>query len=567
MSAIHFYKNPSLWIIIVFLLITIVFIYWEYKKRKAWLNYLATVLLAFSMLMIYLRPAIEVNKPLQSLVLIGDGVNSQLLDSLLSQRKYPVFVQAFDSLSGLNQFSLQGSKNPVQLHSWEKQADTIFTIGHIPHMPLNYQHRQFLSNPPAYDIDYSRTVQLGDTLKVAVTNKTGEEMNVVISVAREKPLEKKVLAGKTLTAGYKMELSGNIRSSISINKAINYELNTRVEESEALLVLLLAESPDFEWKFLNNFLANKGHGVFWKTRVSKDIFKTQFTNWPDSMKMYRNKESYSNYDLIITDVQAWNALTYGSQKEIIEATKSSNLACVFRTNEGTNMTDKTGQLSVRIKGGELVNSNVLQTVQNSALAGWKRLNDYQYIGDATNASGLALLSLQNSYVWVLNGENEQYDSFWDDFINALMVKERKEFIFSDALAFKSHPFTISKWDRDASNELIIIDSQADTLKLKAKNNSLMAERQAYEFNPAIEGWHNILLADGNSLPFYVHSETLIKDALGQAFYQYNYNKALESERGSLKNSNQLKNRQDITIWFFVLMLLCFSYLWIEEKIK
>lgn len=565
MSGLHFTHNLSTWHVIVYLLITAVLLYWEYKKGKSWVNHVVVTLLTLCLLLIYLRPAIQVLKPLQSIFLIGEG-KSQLADSLSSQRKYPVFKQSTDTVSGISTFVLQTSKQAIELSDWEKQPDTIFSVGYIPHRPLDYNHWKQLTSFIPYTLSYNRNIKLGDTLKVGIANQSTRAINVTIAVASETPKDKLLLPERSLFVENTPKVVGNYQSRIALNDTIAYNINTLVEEDEALLVYLLAGTPDFEWKFLNDFLGSRGHSILWKTKVSTDKFKEQTTNWPDSMRSTVMKASLDKYDLIITDEQAWNDLTYSKQKEVLKVVTEGKGTLIFRANENTKLKDKTATLPFDVRAGQLIKSAKLSYINILNSSDWQKFNDYQYYNKEIG-SRIGLVTLQNSYLWLLAGKKVEYNEFWDNFFNELLLTEKNGFTFHDALAFQKHPFRITQWTANQATDLRIIQPQGDTLSISATKASLMSEREAFIFYPQTIGWHTIVVEAGYNIPFYAHPISLAKEAMGQAFYQYNYKQGLMKQQNGAAINAIFTNEQDVTIWFFVLLLMCLGYLWIEEKLN
>jgi hypothetical protein len=259
-------------------------------------------------------------------------------------------------------------------------------------------------------------------------------------------------------------------------------------------------------------------------------------------------------------------LTYSKQKEVLKVVTEGKGTLIFRANENTKLKDKTATLPFDVRAGQLIKSAKLSYINILNSSDWQKFNDYQYYNKEIG-SRIGLVTLQNSYLWLLAGKKVEYNEFWDNFFNELLLTEKNGFTFHDALAFQKHPFRITQWTANQATDLRIIQPQGDTISISATKASLMSEREAFIFYPQTIGWHTIVVGAGYNIPFYAHPISLAKEAMGLAFYQYNYKQGLMKQQNGAANNTIFTNEQDVTIWFFVLLLMCLGYLWIEEKLN
>ena len=87
------------------------------------------------------------------------------------------------------------------------------------------------------------------------------------------------------------------------------------------------------------------------------------------------------------------------------------------------------------------------------------------------------------------------------------------------------------------------------------------------FYPNIAGWHFIDLKNQEeAIPFYVQSEAQVNQSEFLRNYNYDYLNYLNFEVSNTLEKKKNYNQKSVTLWFFLLFLLCVGYLWIEDKI-
>jgi len=569
--AIQFTNAPVLWIIISIILLASICAYFEFKRRsiRKLPGVLAILLLFISLLGIYLKPYTLKPAKYESVVLIGEKAPKALMDSLMTQTSYPIFKVYQDS-STAKRYKLVGKKQQTFLHNWSQNVDTLYTVGYIEQIPVTFRNRQIVSHGNStFKLNYSKNIKLGDSLKLAVDNLTSDTLDTRIKFSTGKMSIQKIEPFSTSQTGTKSKISGYHFTTITVGDTIQVHKTTEINANEGFLTLLLAESPDFEWKFLNSYLGKQGLPIYWRTRISTNLYKEQTTNWPDSLNFNKAKFDFKNYKLIIADIAAWNRLSLSRQKNILNRFKENNGSLIFRANENTSLVDKTRQLNFSIRTGQTLTSDNFSHIDASGLTDFKQNGDYQYL-NRSNKLNIGFVSLQNSFFWQLNGDNALYERYWDDLFSKLQSKSAAQLIFTDETAFVNHPFRLSRWSTAKKDTLNLMVPSGDTIAVKSRKQSVMRERYAFTYYPKVTGWHYVLLEDNEVLPFFVHAQKQITSVDDQTAYNYHYKRYVDHEEAKIATNKRTKpinkHKENITIWFYLLLLLCLAYLWIEERV-
>jgi hypothetical protein len=74
-----------------------------------------------------------------------------------------------------------------------------------------------------------------------------------------------------------------------------------VKERESIRILILASAPDFENKFLKNWLAQQGYSLSVRTSISTAKYSTEFLNSKKNDLNRINTTLLTNFDILIGD--------------------------------------------------------------------------------------------------------------------------------------------------------------------------------------------------------------------------------------------------------------------------
>jgi len=376
---------------------------------------------------------------------------------------------------------------------------------------------------------------------------------------------------------------------ITKNDSILYEkIPVFVQDQEQLNILILSSSPNFENKFLKNWLFENKYSLSVRSAISKNKFSTEFLN---STRINLNRITPSvleNFDLMISDPEELSALSRGENQAIQNQLSNGmgliliadsitispgflkgifDTKAVVRADEKMIGLNWDGFRTKKMKSGSSGSFRILPKDGNLALV----KDDKANIMAATRLFGkgrILLSSINDSYTWILGNDLKSYSSYWSKLIGDIARKKELNSVWA-----LNDPLPVM--NKETS---IIIETNSDSIPVASTENELLKFAQdavlsfqwAAPFWPQKSGWH--LLETGTS-----------KNSSQSWFYVFNKydwasvnavekikNNSVEAEKSisESKEQNILERYYQETvppIYFFILFLLSCTYLWLEAK--
>ncbi|MES2653762.1 MAG: hypothetical protein V4663_18640 [Bacteroidota bacterium] len=296
-------------------------------------------------------------------------------------------------------------------------------------------------------------------------------------------------------------------------------------------LLILATSPDFEYKFLKNWLFENQYTVAFRSRISKDKYSTEFLNRKPINLNQLNQTLLKEIDLAIVDEEELTP-------EIVRAV-TAGMGLIVRakaikknTDHQPLLTDKTGKVSVD-----------------------RRLNGMGKIVTTTVSS---------TYEWQLAGKQGDYGRFWS-------------LLFTKALRKKTDTNTYSiesKWPTVGEKTRLTISGVDTKVPVIWVDSATIAPRQNMElpfiwdgfFWPKTSGWITLSINQRieNVYTYETKDWKSVKnfDKLRATanFVVKGLNKGLKIEKVEYQSTEQVNK-----VWFFLIFLIAISFLWYEQR--
>ena len=337
MRNIGWENSIEVWHVAVLSVVFILTFVWEIRKqkpRKVWRT-IALLLAFISLYIIYLSPYTLTQKPKKSVLLIGQNISETKIDSL--ENEYG--LESFQKLPN-SKFQKVGTEQQFTLAELDFQIDTAFIYGYFPQLnPSHYKVRDDIEIQKGIQIDYPKSIALGDSLKTIIQNHGKQELNVSAIIGNDSI--SKLIPGESHTDfSILPKSSGYILSEISTGSE-EYNFATKVEKIEQYVIQILAATPDFEWKFLGDYLQTKEHSVYQKTQISKGKFKSSFINWHDSLQF--NRGVAEDLKVLFADAKAWEDLGQIVKNEYLKKLRENDGSLILRTNPNSQITLNLGK--------------------------------------------------------------------------------------------------------------------------------------------------------------------------------------------------------------------------------
>ena len=364
------------------------------------------------------------------------------------------------------------------------------------------------------------------------------------------------------------------------------ELPVLVKERESLRVLIMGSSPDFENKFLKNWLSEQGYSVSVRTTISTAKYSTEFLNSRKNDLNRINTTLLNDFDILIGDMSELSRLS-SAENQAVQNQVNNGMGLIIKADsaepgngfyrnsfilrENKKVIPKTIKLSWE---GHSATKTVLQgsnSIEIIAQSGTQSLvkneNGDILLNSKLSGKGKILLTVINdSYTWILGNNIDDYSSFWSYILEKAGRKKEN----AESFAMDNLPVINKKMGIEFQNETGTIPGiQINKESLTFKQHPLMSFLQTGLFWPAHVGWQSFQTEGTDTNWFYVFDKNAWKIIKASEKLK---NTRTFSERSediiiSEKGTKQMNEDTVPPIWFYILFVLCCTYLWLEVKLS
>jgi hypothetical protein len=363
------------------------------------------------------------------------------------------------------------------------------------------------------------------------------------------------------------------------------ELPVMVKERESMRVLILASAPDFETKFLKNWLAQQGHSLSVRTTISTAKYSTEFLSSKKRDLNRINSTLLNDFDILIGDMSELSRLS-SLENQAVQNQINKGLGLIikadaietgngfyrnaFQIREYKQVIPKTIKLNWRGYSAIkpiLQGSNIIEIMAQAGTQSLiKNEKDHILTNSKLFGKGKILLTVINdSYTWILGNQEEDYSSFWTYILeNAARKKEN-----SESLAVNFLPVINKNTGIEFQTETENISQiQIKGEKIAFKQHPMMRFQETGSFWPVELGWQSFQFKNTDTNWFYVFDEKAWTEVKASEKLKNTQHFIKQSAENFAARKGELKVYEDTIhpIWFYTLFLLCCTYLWLEVKL-
>jgi len=359
----------------------------------------------------------------------------------------------------------------------------------------------------------------------------------------------------------------------------------QVGDQAPMKVLILASFPDFEYKFLKNWLYENQYPLAFRSQISKNKFAFDFLN-TDSINLNQiNIPSLKKFDILIIDEEELAAVSPNERSSIAIAVNDGMglLIRVANTKALTTLSGKFGRFESPVLKGKPLNLTMMEDQHKfnplpleQAVFLKSNQTDQPIISDASgkpvvNSSisgyGKVLVStLSATYNWLLSGQKTDYATYWSKLL-ANAARKRND---------TQSVNIIPQFPAIHQKMRIIADlATSDRVPVLKMDSILLSPRQNMELPfqwdalhwPQKSGWTNLEVNQVTE-PLYIYKKTDWEALKNQ--------QKLDGTHQFMENLNttEAKNKLTDTVieeevslwWFFAGFLLAAGFLWYESRI-
>jgi hypothetical protein len=359
-----------------------------------------------------------------------------------------------------------------------------------------------------------------------------------------------------------------------------------IVESPKLRIMVLASSPDFEYKFLRNWLFENKYPAYFRTRISKDKFSTDAVNLKDKQALSFNGSMFRNFDLVIADDEELAQLP-AAVKNRLNSEISSGLGLLIRMNDGKPLS--TLAKAFRLSGTTDSITTSIVPVLTGASSKLKAIPvnqplfvaaDPEKVSLVENTKGNILLSsklygtgkiaaatIGSTYNWVLSGSTTDYAQYWSHVINKTARKVEKTLSWKVTPQFPGLTEQVSIAFQTSSKQPIPEVLINKAIKSTQQHPLLPFYWQTKSWLEHA-GWNQLKIDDHPAEDFFVYNAADWASVKRYARIAINQEFSAKSQLNTESQVNQTETiREDVSKWwFFGISLISITFLWFETKI-
>lgn len=366
------------------------------------------------------------------------------------------------------------------------------------------------------------------------------------------------------------------------------DIPVEVVQPKTFCILMLAAFPDFENKFLKEWLSQNGYSITFRTRISKDKFEKEFVNISPVALDRITPFVLDKFDVIIADdaeltkISKVELATIQAQVQnkglglIIKADSSINPSSFYAKNFSINVNkpNQKNDAPLHFKDSSSVTQKLIidHSADIHSRPGIESLimDERSSIFAANTIYGVGkiiLTTLTNTYSLILSGNQESYNAAWSLLLNRSVEKYdlKESMSISPALPKVNEPA-----------QLIINNANSGTSHAQAGEDEIYLRQDKFlpflytgTYWRAETGWMPYVNNEGKSNWFYIYGKD--KWTTLNAFDKIRTTKKYTNENDPfhIKNEKIQYSAPVLVpkIYFFFIFILSVGFLWFEKKLS
>jgi hypothetical protein len=439
-------------------------------------------------------------------------------------------------------------------------------------------------------IDWDQKLKTGEALKVQGKYENNDPKPVkLVLKGLNTQLDTTTIAVKTIGGFELSAIPKNEGRAIYHLLAIagkdtlaNENLPVEIDPIKPLKILILSASPDFETRFLKNWLSENGFSVAVRSAISKDKFSSEYVNMQPVKVEHLSGALLDKFDLVIGDLSVLkheSALLKQQVMEkglgvIIRADSSSKASSWLQNDFRVERLDMKKPPSVSLIINDKKNKSAALKIDPSFIRfqqGTQPLvNDMQnHILVNTSLAGagrLVFTTMNSTFNWMLAGNKDDYAAFW----SLLISKAVRKVLVTEGWSVRSQLPTVNESVQlKLSTSSVPGGINADNAIIAPEQNPAIPFEWNNTYWPATTGWHSIKQNNGQAAWFYVYddNEWQTLRSVKKLTATRSYAKTYAANASVTKQIHEKVRIEVPKIYFYLLLVLAVTFLWVEGKLS
>ena len=562
------------------LLVWLVFLWKErsdFGKQRFYLKSAVSLISVIAVVLIALKPMISSSKDSSQMVLLTNGYEETQVDSLIKTNK-GLTVESYVAGSSIYKNDDAPSSLFVLgegLKSFDLwQLDSIPSILIEGNTPTGITRLKYNSSYTVGDLEIIKGIYSNGSRghKLILQGPSGIALDSV-ELTTEATQEFQMTLDSKISGNYLF----NVLEKDSVGKTITKDpLPVTILKQDPLKILIINGAPTFETKYLKNFLANEGHEVAVRSRLTTSRYKFEYFNLKIKPVIGFTEKKLEIFDLVIIDANSLRNLSRTGRSALETSIRDNGLGLLiqpensyftasFQLSPFSFISEKSNDASIEEWPKVTIGKHPFRFKAETRIepilnSNSKTLSAYKRIGSGRIGTTL----LQNTYDLVLNGRSETYRYLWAKTIKSLSKRGRPtvEWSSNGIVGYKDEPFKFQL--RTSLNEPIVNTNDESTIPMRSHMDiSTLWEGTSF---PREIGWQkfNVQQDTTATFSFYVTDTT--------HWRSLNTYRTIKANKRHLTNTNVIDSMPNKSfslinpIWFFIIFTLGIGYLWLAPKL-
>ena len=613
MQPIHFLTPLSQqpFIVVAYVVFLGVLLFLEIRKaskRFLWVRLFLVCLVAFALLLLGLQPAYQQEKERVPIALLTPNFDKNQLAQLKSKYEN---LQIFNhhtlrSQDTTHQHQKVKVAHPTQLLPYESTTDTLFILGNglAIHECQNLEkfNIRLLLNETITgitDIEYPTHISVNSPISISGQYSNYSEQVHHLSLEQSGINDKKTIVlppqkQTNFAFTYTPPQAGNFVYHLivkdSLQTVIQKEpLAIEVKESDLLKVLLLQNAPNFEQKYLKNWLASEKHKVYIRNSISKEKYQYDFLNTKRFNWSNLTSTFLEQIDLLLVDVSSFQKLSSTEKKRLSNAIQEG-LSILFFANNIDELNalksqtkllkdfrfqrHKKDQTDIRLNATKTTLNTIDASIRNRSNITPILQDIYGQNLVAFDRQGLGKVgvsTIKETYPIILQGKQQTHTQLWTKILQDFAQESIRQNQWNSPqtpLIFPNEPTALQLYTNEViplpevyrQDSLVGDFPLAQDLYLPEKWSGL------YWFDTV--GWHELSTQENlDEQPFYVFAPTDWQALrLTQQIEQFqDWHKKQKAQ--SIATVPSFKSVLIPLYWWYLLLLVSLGLLWLVGKLE
>ena len=581
MNESGYFMNPTwFWPVIgCALILWAIFIWKEFGssgRKRFWIKVGISFLGIVALAMIALKPGSYTLKNQSRGAILTPGYQQVQLDSL--RESYPK-LQMLQYSPAINLTDLTIAFDSVFVLGTGLREFDLWQLNHVNSIYLGGNITEGI-----LQLDYEDEKSVGDSLNVIGIYKAPKNGHRLVLKTSGGKIVDSLRFNKSNTQKFKLgvdlKVAGDFLYTLEEQDSLGVifsqgKIPVHVKKKIPLKILILNSAPNFETKYLKNYLAEKGQQVLVRNQVTRGKFTYEYLNLSRKQINPYNEKELRDFDLLILDNSTLKSLNKNNLAVLKNAIQQNGLGIFIQTDASFFQTSQklTHLKFERDRENRFIfprfpEQNFIKLPYRFNLAfgiepvfrsNEKKISVYQQDGKGRVGASV----LQDTYRLILDGKNMEYAYVWSAIIQKLAKKkeQKSQWEIQKFPIYVDEPLHFIL--RTSLNEPEVKNDSGGIIPLK-QNPDLPYFWSGVTY-PSKTGWGKLRISQDtlNDQIFYVQDTTQFRSLT--AVNTMHSNK-IYFNQNKIETTADYVFRPFEPLWFYLIFLACMAYLWLEPKV-